>query len=153
MSATPAAARGGAQSGPQGPFERLQPDGWPRPKGYSNGIRVPAGHDLVFTAGMVGWDAQERIVEGGFVAQFEQALSNVLATVAKAGGGPQHVVRLTVYVTDREEYLRSLPALGDAWKRTMGRNYPAMALVQVAGLVEAGARLEIECTAAVPAAS
>ena len=130
--------------------ERLQPPGWPRPRGYSNGYRIPSGLDLVVTGGMVGWDDAERVVEGGFVAQFEQALRNVLAVVAEAGGGPEHVVRLTAYVVDRAEYLDSLAALGAAWKRTMGRNYPAMALVQVAGLVEEGARVEIEGTAAVP---
>lgn len=132
------------------PVERLQPPGWPRPRGYSNGFRVPAGLDLVVTAGMVGWDENERIVPGGFVAQFEQALRNVLAVVAAAGGGPSDVVRLTCYVVDRQEYLDALSALGEVWKRVMGRAYPAMALVQVAGLVEAGARLEIEGTAAVP---
>lgn len=130
--------------------EPLQPPGWPRPRGYSNGWRVPAGHDLVFTAGVVGWDEQERIVPGGFVAQFAQALRNVLAIVAEAGGGPQHVVRCTIYVTDRAAYLASLGELGAAWKDVMGRNYPAMALVQVAGLVEEGALVEIEATAAVP---
>ena len=131
-------------------IERLQPPGWPRARGYSNGFRVPAGLDLVVTAGMVGWDEHERVVPGGFVAQFEQALSNVLAVVHEAGGGPDDVVRLTCYVVDRDEYLAALPELGAAWKRTMARNYPAMALVQVAGLVEDGARVEIECTAAVP---
>lgn len=131
--------------------DRLQPDGWPRPRGYSNGFSVPAGSRLVFTAGMVGWDERERIVDGGFVAQFEQALANILAVVRKAGGGPEHVVSMTAFVVSREEYLGSLPALGDAWKRTMGRNYPAMALVQVAGLVEDGARVEIQAVAALPA--
>ena len=133
-------------------LERLQPPGWPRPRGYSNGFRVPADHDLVLTGGMIGWDESEQIVPGGFVAQFEQALANVLAVVAEAGGGPEHVVRLTAYVVDREEYLGSLSELGAAWKRTMGRQYPAMALVQVAGLVEEGARVEIEGTAAIPPA-
>jgi enamine deaminase RidA (YjgF/YER057c/UK114 family) len=132
------------------PVERLQPPGWPRPRGYSNGYRIPAGLDLVLTGGMVGWDDQEQIVPGGFVAQFEQVLRNILTVVAEAGGGPEHVVRLTVYVVDRDEYLSSLGELGAAWKRTMGRNYPAMALVQIAGLVEDGARVEIEGTAAVP---
>lgn len=130
------------------PLEPLQPAGWPRPRGYSNGFRVPAGHDLVFTGGMVGWDAEERIVDGGFVAQFEQALRNVLAVVAEAGGGPEHVVRMTVYVADREEYNGSLAGLGQAWRGVMGRNYPAMALVEVAGLVEEGARVEIQAVAA-----
>lgn len=128
----------------------LQPEGWPRPKGYCNGLRVPAGHDLVFTAGMVGWDEHEKIVPGGFVAQFEQALRNVVAVVEAAGGRPEHVIRLTVYVTDREAYLGSLRELRDPWQRVMGRHYPAMALVQVAGLVEDGALLEIEGTAALP---
>lgn len=131
-------------------LERLQPPDWSRPRGYSNGFRVPAGHDLVFTGGMIGWDAEERLVGAGFVAQFEQALRNVLAVVAEAGGGPEHVVRLTCYVTSRDAYLESLSDLGAAWRRVMGRNYPAMALVQVAGLVESGALVEIEGTAAVP---
>jgi len=131
------------------PVERLQPPGWPRPRGYANGYRIPAGLDLVVTAGMVGWDEHERIVPGGFVAQFECALRNVLAAVGEAGGGPADVVRLTCYVVDRDAYLAALPALGDVWKRVMGRCYPAMALVQVAGLVEDGALVEIEGTAAV----
>ena len=132
------------------PFERLQPPGWPRPKGYANGVRVPAGHDIVFTAGMVGWDEQERIVPGGLAAQFDQALGNVLAVVAVAGGGPEHLVQLTIYVTDRDAYLESVGALGEIWRGRMGRNYPAMALVQVAGLVESEAVLEMEGVAAVP---
>lgn len=128
----------------------VHPEGWPRPRGYSNGIAVPAGRELLLTGGMVGWDAQERIVPGGFVAQFEQAVANVLAVVRAAGGGPEDVARMTVYVVDREEYLASREALGAAWRRTMGRHYPAMALVQVAGLVEDGARVEIEAVAALP---
>jgi enamine deaminase RidA (YjgF/YER057c/UK114 family) len=132
------------------PIERLQPPGWPRPRGYSNGFRIPAGLDIVVTGGMIGWDSEERIVPGGFVAQFEQALANILAVVTEAGGGPEHIVRLTAYVVDRDEYLSSLSELGAAWKRTMGRNYPAMALVVIKGLVEEGARVEIEGTAAVP---
>ncbi len=132
------------------PFEKLQPQGWPRPRGYANGYRIPAGLDLVVTAGMIGWDENEQIVPGGFVPQFEQALRNILAVVHEAGGGPEHIVRLTAYVADRDEYLSSVEALGAAWKRVMGRNYPAMALIQVAGFVEDGAVLEIEGTAAVP---
>lgn len=131
------------------PFETLQPAGWPRPKGYANGVRIPAGQDLVFTAGVVGWDEAQRMVPGGFVAQFDQALANVLAVVACAGGGAQNVAQMTVYVTDREAYLGSLSALGEVWRRRMGRSFPAMALVQVAGLVEEGALLEIEAVAAV----
>jgi enamine deaminase RidA (YjgF/YER057c/UK114 family) len=99
---------------------------------------------------MVGWDAEERLVEGGLVPQFEQALRNVLAVVGEAGGGAPDVARLTVYVVDRAEYLAARAELGAAWKRVMGSHYPAMALVQVAGLVEEGALVEIEATAAVP---
>lgn len=131
-------------------LERLQPAGWPRPRGYSNGFRVPAGHDLVLTGGMIGWDETERLVSPEFVPQFAQALRNVLAVVEEAGGGPEHMVRLTCYVTDRQAYLDSLPSLGAAWREVMGRNYPAMALVQVAGLVESEALIEIEGTAALP---
>jgi enamine deaminase RidA (YjgF/YER057c/UK114 family) len=134
-------------------FERLQPQAWPRPRGYSNGLRVPAGHDLVFTAGMIGWDEAEQVVEGGFVAQFEQALLNVLAVVAEAGGGPEHVIRLTVFSTEREGYLTTQKELGEVWKRVMGRNYPVMALVQVKGLVETGALVEMEAVAAIPPSS
>ena len=99
---------------------------------------------------MVGWDETETMAPGGFVPQFGQALDNVLAVLAQAGGGPEHVVRMTVYVTDKDAYLGSLGDLGGVWRERMGRNFPAMALVQVAGLVEDGALLEIEATAALP---
>jgi enamine deaminase RidA (YjgF/YER057c/UK114 family) len=102
---------------------------------------------------MVGWDAQEKIVPGGFAAQFEQALSNVLAVVAEAGGRPEDVVRMLVFVVDKNEYLASRAALKDAWRRVMGGHYPTMALVQVAGLVEADARVEIEAVAAIAASA
>ena len=131
------------------PIETLLPEGWPRPKGYAAGIRVPAGRDLVFVAGMVGWDRSERIVSADFVAQFEQALRNVLAVVETAGGSAQDVVRMTVFVTDRGAYRSRLPEIGQAWKRVMGRSFPAMALLQVAGLLEEGALVEIEATAAI----
>jgi enamine deaminase RidA (YjgF/YER057c/UK114 family) len=127
----------------------VSPTSWPRPRGYSNGVLVPAGRRLLFVAGMVGWDAQERIVSGGFVAQFEQALLNVIAVVEAAGGGAPDVARMLVFVTDKKEYLARRAELGEVWKRTMGRHYPAMALVQVAGLIEDGALVEIEATAAV----
>ena len=91
----------------------VQPEGWPRPRGYANGIVVPPGRPLLFTAGMVGWDEREEIVPGGFVAQFAKALENVVAVVRAAGGDASHVVRLTVYVVDREEYLASLAAFRD----------------------------------------
>ena len=131
------------------PLEVLLPAGWPRPKGYANGIRVPAGRDLVLVAGMVGWDASERIVAPDFVAQFEQALKNVVAVLERAGGTADDVVRMTVFVTDLEAYRSRLPEVGDAWRRVMGRTYPAMSLLQVKGLLEEGALVEIEATAAI----
>ena len=129
-------------------MQALLPEGWPRPKGYSNGLRVPAGRDLVFIAGMVGWDESESMTSTSFGGQFEQALSNVLAVLETAGGLPSDLVRLTVYVTDLEAYNGSLKEIGAAWKRLVGRHYPCMALVQVKGLLEEGALVEIEGTAA-----
>jgi enamine deaminase RidA (YjgF/YER057c/UK114 family) len=121
-----------------------------QPRGYANGVVVPAGRRLLFVAGQVGWDSSQRLVGDGFAAQFAQALGNVLAVVRAAGGGPEDVARLTVYVLDREEYAASRRELGRCWRETMGRHYPAMALVEVRGLLEPGARVEIEATAAVP---
>lgn len=129
----------------------VQPDGWPRPKGYSNGVRVPAGRDLLFVAGQVAWDEHQTIVPGTFACQFEQALANCLAVVRAAGGDSGDVVRLTIYARDRQAYLDDLPGVGAAWKRLMGKHFPAMALVEVAGLVEPGAQVEIEATAALAA--
>ncbi|RKY21761.1 MAG: RidA family protein [Planctomycetota bacterium] len=132
----------------------IQPEGWPRPSGYANGIRVPAGRELLFVAGQVAWDTDQRMVSGGFVAQFRQALANCLAVVSAAGGRPNDVVRLTIYVTDKAGYMDNLRAIGEAWKELMGRHYPVMALVQVAALVEPGGLVEIEATAALePAGS
>lgn len=131
----------------------LQPEGWAAPKGYANGIAVDGSCRLVFTAGQVAWDAEQRLVGADdFVAQFRQALANCVAVVEAAGGGPEHVVRMTCYVTDKAAYLAALRELGGAWRDVMGRHYPAMALVQVAALVEDGAMVEIEATAAVPGA-
>lgn len=127
----------------------INPRGWPRPRGYTNGILVPEGRQLLFVAGMVGWDETERIVPGGLVQQFEQALRNVLAVVAEAGGHTDDVVRMLVFVADRGEYIEQRTEIGDAWRRVMGRHYPTMALVQVAGFVEPGARVEIEAIAAI----
>jgi enamine deaminase RidA (YjgF/YER057c/UK114 family) len=132
--------------------DTIQPDGWPRPKGYSNGVLAPAGARMLFIAGMVGWDESETIVGGGdFVAQFEQALKNVVAVLRKAGGAPEHIVRLTIYVTSKDAYLGALPEVGRAYREQLGKVFPAMALVQVAGLVEDGAMVEVEATAALPA--
>ena len=126
----------------------LQPPGWPRPKGYSNGIS--ASGRMIFTAGIVGWDENESFPDHRLSGQFAQALRNTLAILAEDGAGPQHIVRMTCYVVDRAEYLRERDDIGLAWREIMGRNYPAMALVEVSGLVESAARVEIETTAVVP---
>jgi enamine deaminase RidA (YjgF/YER057c/UK114 family) len=129
-------------------LQTLQPDGWPRPRGYANG--VAAAGRLVFVAGTIGWDATETLVSDDFAAQFRQVLLNTLAVLAQAGAGPEHVTRMTWFITSREDYLAAQGAMAQAWKDLMGRNYPAMAVVIVAGLIEARAKLEIETTAVVP---
>lgn len=126
----------------------LQPPGWPRPKGYSNGIEAEGR--LIFVAGQVGWDEQERFRATDFPGQFEQALRNILAVLAEGGAGPEHVVRMTWYVTDKQAYLGNLKQIGAIYRDLMGRNYPVMSVVIVAGLVEDGALIEIEATAVVP---
>jgi enamine deaminase RidA (YjgF/YER057c/UK114 family) len=125
----------------------IQPKGWARPRGYSNG--VAARGEVLFIAGQVGWDPTSETPKfaASFGEQFEQALANVVAVLTEAGGKPEHLVRLTVYVTSKQDYLSSLKACGAAWKKLIGKSYPAMALVQVAGLVEEGAQVEIEGTA------
>ncbi len=126
----------------------LQPDGWRRPKGYSNGIS--ARGRMIFTAGVVGWDENESFPDYTLHGQFAQALRNTLAILACDGAGPEHIVRMTVYVTDRHEYIASRDEVGAAWRELIGANYPAMALVEVSGLVEGAAKVEIETTAMVP---
>jgi enamine deaminase RidA (YjgF/YER057c/UK114 family) len=126
----------------------LQPPGWARARGFSNGIAAQGR--LVFIAGQIGWDAQQRWQEHGFAGQFRQALENIIAVLKEAKGKPEHIVRLTWYVLDKQEYMNSLKAVGEAYRELMGRHYPAMAVVQVTGLVEPEARLEIEATAVVP---
>ena len=125
----------------------LNPQGWPQPRGYSNGIK--ARGEMVFVGGMVGWDEQQKFPQG-FVAQTEQLLKNIVAVLREGGAGPEHVVRMTWYVTDMEAYRSSLPELGKTYREVMGRNFPAMALVHVMGLVEREALLEIETTAVLP---
>ena len=125
----------------------LQPPGWPQPKGYSNGISAKGR--LIFTAGIVGWDEQESFPSYRLHEQFAQALRNTLAILAEDGAGPEHIVRMTCYVIDRGDYLNSRDEIGAAWRELMGRNYPAMALVEVKGLVESAAKIEIETTAVV----
>jgi enamine deaminase RidA (YjgF/YER057c/UK114 family) len=126
----------------------LQPPGWARARGFSNGIAAQGR--LVFIAGQIGWDAQQRWQEHGFAGQFRQALENIIAVLKEATGKPEHIVRLTWYVLDKQEYMNSLKAVGEAYRELMGRHYPTMAVVQVSGLVEPEARLEIEATAVVP---
>ncbi len=129
-------------------LKQIEPPGWPKPRGYSNGM-MGEGRVLL-VGGMVGWDSEQRFPED-FVAQCRQALENIMAVVAAAGGGPEHIGRLTWYVTDMAEYRESLAELGPAYRAVMGRHYPAMALVQVGALVEPQARVEIEATAILPA--
>ncbi len=126
----------------------LQPPGWARPKGFSNGISCQGR--LVFIGGQIGWSGQGEWLDRSFAGQFRQALKNILNILAQAGGKPEHLVRLTWYVLDRKEYLASLKELGAAYRELMGRHYPTMAVVQVSGLVEDAARLEIEATAVIP---
>ncbi len=125
----------------------LLPEGWPRPKGYSNGIE--ASGRLVFVAGQIGWD-QTGAFPDGFAAQFRQTLDNTLAVLAEAGAGPEHIVRMTWYVVDKAEYLAALRDVGAVWRERIGPHYPAMAVVEVKGLIEDAARIEIETTAVVP---
>jgi enamine deaminase RidA (YjgF/YER057c/UK114 family) len=125
----------------------LQPPTWPRPKGYSNGIS--ASGRMIFTAGVVGWDEHESFPDYTLHGQFARALMNTLEILAQDGAGPQHIVRMTCYVTDRHEYMASRDEIGAAWREIMGPNYPTMALVEVKGLLEAAAKIEIETTAVV----
>ncbi|NCP12104.1 MAG: RidA family protein [Sphingomonadales bacterium] len=129
--------------------ESLLPPGWPRPKGYANGIA--ASGRTIYTAGVIGWDEHERIVGDDLAGQFAQVLRNTVAILAEAGAGPEHIVRMTCYVTDRDAYVASLAAIGAAWRDIIGKHYPAMAVVAVAALVERDAKVEIETTAVVPA--
>jgi enamine deaminase RidA (YjgF/YER057c/UK114 family) len=129
----------------------LQPPGWARAKGFSNGIACTGR--LVFIAGQVGWTGEAKWQARDFAGQFRQALANILEVLAQAGGRPEHLVRLTWYVLDKQEYLASLKAVGAAYRELMGRHYPTMAVVQVGGLVEDEARLEIEATAVIPEAT
>ena len=126
----------------------LLPPGWSRPKGYANG--VSAKGRLIVTAGVVGWNADERFESEDLAGQFRQTLANILAILAQDGAGPEHIVRMTCYVTDVAEYRSSLAGIGAAWRELIGRHYPAMAVVGVAALVEPSAKVEIEAMAVVP---
>ena len=126
----------------------LQPAGWKQPKGYANGILAQGR--MVFTGGMIGWNANEEFESDSFADQAEQTLKNIVSVLAEAGGKPEHIVRLTWYVTDKREYLNEQKQLGAAYRRVIGNHFPAMALVQVAALVEDRAKVEIEATAVLP---
>lgn len=126
----------------------LQPDGWAAPRGYSNGV-VATGRQL-YVAGQIGWDAQQRIVPGGLVPQVRQALENIVTVLATGGARPEHLVRLTWYLTDRAAYLAAAKEIGAVYREVIGRRYPAMTAVEVSALMEAEAVVEIEATAVIP---
>jgi enamine deaminase RidA (YjgF/YER057c/UK114 family) len=127
----------------------LLPPGWAPPIGYANGVAVPTGR-LVFIAGQVGWDAQQKFHSEDLVPQFEQALRNVLAVLAEAGGKPRHICRLTAYCIDKPAYLAGRAELGRIWRRLIGKHYPAMSMIFVADLLDHPAKIELEATAVVP---
>ena len=127
---------------------KLQPPGWAEPKGYANGVM--ARGSLIFVGGQIGWNAAQQFESDDFIAQTRLALMNVAAVLKAGGAGPEHMVRMTWYVVDRVEYAARLKELGAAYREVMGRNFPAMTCVEVAGLVEARAKVEIEVTAVLP---
>ena len=130
-------------------LENVNPASLGKPKGYSHGVLGPAAGRVLFVAGQPGWDASEKGATPGFVQQFARSLDRVLAVVREAGGGPEDVARMTVYVTDLNSYRVALEALGRVWRERFDRRYPAMAMVEVSGLVDEGAVVEIEATAVI----
>lgn len=133
-------------------MQTLLPEGWKPPIGYANGIAVDGGR-LVFIAGQVGWDAQQRFHSEDIAPQFEQALSNVLTVLAQAGGRAQHICRITAYCCDKPAYLAARPELGAIWRRHMGSHYPAMSMIFVSDLLDSPGKIELEATAVVPGRS
>lgn len=129
-------------------MKTLLPEGWPRPSGYANGIAAEGR--MVFVAGQIGWTPDGIFEKNDFLSQLKQTLLNTLAVLKEGGAGPEHMVRMTWYVTDRDEYLQNAKGMGLIWRDVMGKNYPAMACVAVTGLMEAKAKIEIETTAVVP---
>ncbi|MEO5765543.1 MAG: RidA family protein [Casimicrobiaceae bacterium] len=129
-------------------MKRLQPPGWTPPRGYANGIA--ARGTQVFVGGQIGWTGQQQFESDDFVVQARQALANIVAVLAEAGAGPEHIVRMTWYVVDKREYVASYRALGAAYREVIGRHFPAMTAVEVKALIEDRARVEIEATAVVP---
>ena len=128
----------------------LQPPGWPRPRGYANGIAAPGDGTLVFVAGQIGWDADGSFPSSDLVDQVRLTLENVVAVLGEAGGRPEHVTRMTWYVVDRQEYLARGAEIGSAYRDVIGRHFPAMSAVEVSALMESEAKVEIEATAVVP---
>ena len=126
----------------------LLPEGWPRPKGYANGIEAEGR--IVFVAGQIGWTPEGTFEATTLPAQFAQTLDNTLAVLREANAGPEHVARMTWYITDKRAYLASLSEIGVIWREKMGKNYPAMAVIEVSALIEDAALIEIETTAVVP---
>jgi len=129
-------------------MKTLLPPGWPRPKGYANGIS--ARGRVIVTAGVVGWNAEEEFEREDLAGQFRQTLVNMLSILAEDGAGPEHIVRMTCYVTDVDDYRRSLSEIGAAWRELIGRHFPAMAVIGISALVEPKAKIEIETMAVVP---
>jgi enamine deaminase RidA (YjgF/YER057c/UK114 family) len=127
----------------------VQPPGWPRPTGYANGISVAAGR-IVFISGQVGWDAQEKFHSEELVPQFEQALKNIIAIVAAAGGEPRHICRLTAFCIDKPAYLAGRRDIGRIWRKLIGDHYVAMSMIFVADLLDHPAKIELEATAVIP---
>ena len=130
-------------------FDFLQPKNWVPPKGYSNGVAAEGRQ--VFVAGQIGWSERAELVSDDFVAQIERALANIVQVLAEAGGEPRHLTRLTWFVTDKSAYVARQKEIGEAYRRVIGRHFPAMTLIVVADLLEPGAKVEIEATAVIPA--
>lgn len=131
-------------------MQALLPEGWAPPIGYSNGIAVDAGR-IIFVAGQVGWDAQQRFQSEDIAPQFDQALSNILDVLAVAGARSEHICRLTVYCCDKPAYLAARRELGAIWRRRMGNHYPAMSMIFVSDLLDHPGKIELEATAVIPA--
>jgi enamine deaminase RidA (YjgF/YER057c/UK114 family) len=131
------------------PLTFINPESMGSPRGYSNGVLTEAGGSLLFIAGQIAWDERQKIISADFVEQFDLALANVIAVVAEAGGTPDQIARLTIYVTDKSEYSARTREIGERWRARMGRHFPAMALVEVKGLLESGAQVEIEGVAVI----
>ncbi|HEU4597244.1 MAG TPA: RidA family protein [Pyrinomonadaceae bacterium] len=125
-------------------MEFINPEVLGSPRGYSNGVLAPAGGRLLFVAGQIGWNGRQQLVSDDFVEQFDRALANLITVVIEAGGGPENIARLVIYVTDKREYRARTREIGLRWRALMGRHFPAMALVEVKGLLEDAAKVEIE---------